>query len=122
MLCGMPARFWPCRASETGTKARDQQWEHASGGPPVSELFAPVHLQQRLAVGHHLRLREEGVAVHRHRVALDAEVAAQLHVEADLQGAPAVKSGCCPRGVGIITVVRQMLAAIAAQLHFEAVR
>ena len=69
----------------------------------------PVHLQQRLAVGHHLRLREEGVAVHRHCVTLDAEVAAQLHVEADLQGAPAVKSHCCPRGGGIIAVVRQML-------------
>lgn len=44
----------------------------------------PEHLQQCLAVRHDLVLGHERVAKDGHRVALDAEVAAQLHIEANL--------------------------------------
>ena len=45
---------------------------------------APEELQQGFAVGHHLVLLEEGVAIDGGGVALDAEVAPQLNIEADL--------------------------------------
>ncbi len=54
-------------------------------GEIEARSHTPEHLQEGLAVGGDLVHGEEGVAVDGHGVALHAEVAAQLHIEAHLE-------------------------------------
>ena len=54
--------------------------------PGDDRQASPEHLQQGLAVGHHLVLPDPGVPWDAHGCALDAEVPTQLHIEAHLHG------------------------------------
>ena len=59
----------------------DQQRHRQQG---CKDGSAPEDLQESLAVGHDLVWAHKRIAVDGHDVALDAEVAAHLQVEADL--------------------------------------
>ena len=66
---------------KSGAAIHLQGIEECRGGPST---HIPEDLQQGLAVGDNLVLGQEGVAVNGGGVALHAEVAPQLHVEAHL--------------------------------------